>query len=233
MKFTKAIICCIFFSQLLFAQDKVILKSGDEFNAKIIKIGLDMVKYKKWTNLEGPIYSVSKSDIFKITYQNGEHERFKDSNPNQYATNNPSLPNSTSSTVPSNMPSGANQSGDPKNFKAPNNKALVYIVRPGWFGGTIGLKLFVNGKEFGKNTGVRYMYGFFKPGTYTFMSKGSNKSEVRLTVKAGQTYFLYQEALVGLGIKPRNRLTQMNQEVGRINLASCKQSQKQMSPHFN
>lgn len=41
-----------------------------------MEIGTTEVKYKKWSNLEGPLYSISRSEVLSINYQNGEVEKF-------------------------------------------------------------------------------------------------------------------------------------------------------------
>ena len=56
------------------AQDLVVLKNADEIQAKVISISLDSITYKKWSNLEGPTYTIPKSNVFYIKYQNGEKE---------------------------------------------------------------------------------------------------------------------------------------------------------------
>ncbi|MDR1197668.1 MAG: hypothetical protein LBK94_01470 [Prevotellaceae bacterium] len=58
------------------AQDIITLKSAEEIKAKVQEIGTDNVKYKKYDNLNGPTYTLVKSDIFMIKYENGEKEVF-------------------------------------------------------------------------------------------------------------------------------------------------------------
>lgn len=58
------------------AQDIITLKSGDEIKAKVQEIGIDDVKYKKFENLAGPTYTLRKTDIFMIRYENGEKDVF-------------------------------------------------------------------------------------------------------------------------------------------------------------
>jgi uncharacterized protein (TIGR02145 family) len=72
----------IFYTALLLmsfngiAQDIITKKSGEDIEAIVTEIGLEVVKYKKSSNLEGPSYTISKSDIFRIKYKNGEIEMF-------------------------------------------------------------------------------------------------------------------------------------------------------------
>lgn len=63
-------------STTLCAQDIVLFKDGTSEKAKIEEISLTEVKYKKFSNLEGPTYTVAKSSISSIQYQNGDQETF-------------------------------------------------------------------------------------------------------------------------------------------------------------
>lgn len=53
------------------AQDIIIYQDGSEKQAKVLKIGKDEVVFKKYTNLKGPEYTESKSNIFMIRYEGG------------------------------------------------------------------------------------------------------------------------------------------------------------------
>lgn len=55
----------------LFAQDFIIKSTGDEIKAKVLEITINEIKYKKFTDLEGPIISILKSEVFMIKYANG------------------------------------------------------------------------------------------------------------------------------------------------------------------
>jgi hypothetical protein len=55
-------------------QDVIIKKTGEEIKAKVTEI-LDMdIKYKKFDNLGGPVYSIKKSEVVLIIYENGSKE---------------------------------------------------------------------------------------------------------------------------------------------------------------
>ena len=59
------------------AQDLIVKKDGSVIQAKVTKIGSSEVEYKKWSNQNGPQYSIAVADIFAINYQNGEKETFE------------------------------------------------------------------------------------------------------------------------------------------------------------
>lgn len=59
------------------AQDIITQKNGDEIKAKVTEIGANSVKYKRFGNESGPTYTISKSEIFMIKYENGEKDIFE------------------------------------------------------------------------------------------------------------------------------------------------------------
>ncbi len=67
---------------VMFSQDQIFLINGDEIPAKVLEITTDIVKYKKWDNQDGPVYTNLKSEIFMIKYQNGSKDVFTNSQPN-------------------------------------------------------------------------------------------------------------------------------------------------------
>ncbi len=61
----------IVFSISIYAQDIITKKNGDEIKAKVQKIGTTEIEYKKIENLDGPSYTIAKSEVFIIKYENG------------------------------------------------------------------------------------------------------------------------------------------------------------------
>ncbi len=56
------------------AQDTLLDMSANERIVKVLEILPTEIKYKKWDNIDGPIYSVSRSEVFRIKYKNGSSE---------------------------------------------------------------------------------------------------------------------------------------------------------------
>ena len=75
-------IITFFISIALSAQDTIVYHTGEEIPVKIIEIGIKEIKYKKWSNIDGPIYVNSKAEIFAIKFENGSVEVFKEGNKN-------------------------------------------------------------------------------------------------------------------------------------------------------
>jgi hypothetical protein len=56
------------------AQDVIVLQNAEEIQAKVEAITQNQVTYRRWSNLGGPTYTIDKSQIFYIKYQNGEKD---------------------------------------------------------------------------------------------------------------------------------------------------------------
>ncbi len=55
----------------VFAQDQLILKSAEDKNVRVLEIGTNEISYKPLDNLDGPVYKISKSEVFLIIFENG------------------------------------------------------------------------------------------------------------------------------------------------------------------
>jgi len=82
------ILISVFLFTAVNAQDVIFKKNGDEINAKVEEVGVNEVKYKKFDNQDGPLYTLLKSEIFMIKFANGTKEVFNaESNNNIPVTN--------------------------------------------------------------------------------------------------------------------------------------------------
>lgn len=68
----------IFTGSLCKSQDIIVKKNGDEIKAKVEEILATEIKYRKFENLTGPVYSMPKSEIFMIKYENGSKDIFNE-----------------------------------------------------------------------------------------------------------------------------------------------------------
>jgi hypothetical protein len=66
----------IFTTSLCFSQDMITKKSGEDIQVKVIEVTTTEVKYKKFDNLNGPTFTILKSDILMIRYENGTKDIF-------------------------------------------------------------------------------------------------------------------------------------------------------------
>lgn len=69
-------------------QDIIVKKNGDEIKSKVLEVTISEVKFKNVDNPDGPIYTLSKSDIFMIKYENGLKEMMNANETNQSSPSN-------------------------------------------------------------------------------------------------------------------------------------------------
>lgn len=60
----------------VFADDVLVLRNGDIINVVVKEITQTEIKYQKANNLNGPVYTISKTDAISVKYANGETEKF-------------------------------------------------------------------------------------------------------------------------------------------------------------
>ncbi|MEI6574771.1 MAG: hypothetical protein WCO63_01180 [Bacteroidota bacterium] len=72
------IACFLLFITNCFAQDLITKKNGDDISAKVTEITTTEIKYKKADNPNGPVFTILKSDVFMIRYENGSKDIFNE-----------------------------------------------------------------------------------------------------------------------------------------------------------
>ena len=63
----------------MFSQDVLLKRSGDQLEVKITEVGEDYLKYKKKGFENGPDFKIGTSDVFMVTFENGEKMMFEES----------------------------------------------------------------------------------------------------------------------------------------------------------
>lgn len=64
------------FAETALSQDVILKKDNTTLLSKVLEITNTEIKYKKWSNQEGPTYSISRSEVTRINFQNGDVESF-------------------------------------------------------------------------------------------------------------------------------------------------------------
>ncbi|MER2999575.1 hypothetical protein [Pontibacter populi] len=59
-----------------FAQDVITKKNGEGVQAKVLEITPTEIKYKRFENPDGPIYTLAKTDVLLVKYENNTEEVF-------------------------------------------------------------------------------------------------------------------------------------------------------------
>ena len=62
----------------VYAQDVIVKKDGSTILSKVLEVNTADVKYKKFSNLDGPTYTINKSELLSINYENGERDDFSE-----------------------------------------------------------------------------------------------------------------------------------------------------------
>lgn len=64
------------FSTILYAQDIIHTINGEDIKAKVLTVDEENIQYKKFSNPNGPTYTMSLIKILSIDYENGESDVF-------------------------------------------------------------------------------------------------------------------------------------------------------------
>lgn len=72
--FATLFLLCI--AGMAIAQDVIVMKDQSTIMSKVLEITSTEIKYKKWNNQDGPTYSINRSEVVSINYENGEVENF-------------------------------------------------------------------------------------------------------------------------------------------------------------
>ena len=71
-----------------FSQDMITKKTGEDISGKILEVTSSEIKYKKADNLDGPIFTISKSEVLIIRYKNGTKDVFSVTTPDEQKNDN-------------------------------------------------------------------------------------------------------------------------------------------------
>lgn len=148
-----------------FAQDVIVKKDNSTILSKVIEINSSEIKYQKWSNQEGPIYSISITDVSCINYQNGESDKFNDV-PQKAQTPTPSQTQTQTQTQVKTQTTA--QTG--KTTSEPSDKYIGYMKRDGKY-------LTLNGRTLSDNE-VRNLVGEENYQTYLGAQKQIEASDI-------------------------------------------------------
>ena len=58
------------------AQDVITTRSGEDIQAKVEEVSPVIIKYKRYSNPDGPVYTINTAQVLMIRYENGEKDVF-------------------------------------------------------------------------------------------------------------------------------------------------------------
>ena len=180
----KLILSIFLLISILFAnaQDTIVKGDGEKVSAKVTEIGSSYVKYKKFTNLNGPDYEINRDEIKVIVFENGEIESF---NQMDSSSNNHSKKNTTPEIA--------------------SGKAQVYFIRStGFAGSASAFKAFID-EEFVCNlNNKRYSIHEVDSGEHIFTVQFAGKNPkkraepIKINTQAGKTYYVQMVFQTGI-----------------------------------
>ncbi len=65
-------------AKIISAQDVIVFKNGDEVQAKVKEVTPSEIKYIRFDNQNGPVYTIGRQDVFMIKYENGTKDVMAD-----------------------------------------------------------------------------------------------------------------------------------------------------------
>lgn len=71
-----SLLSVVFISTNCLAQDNIYKSDGTTIEAKVLEVGVQIIKYHRYDNVDGPVYSISKREVSKIVYENGTKDIF-------------------------------------------------------------------------------------------------------------------------------------------------------------
>jgi hypothetical protein len=107
--------------------------------------------------------------------------------------------------------------GDPqqdaflKTFVSPEETAGLYVYRNETFGAAVKMNVLVDNKTLGATAAKTYLYTELSPGEHTVTSLAENTETLKIDVKAGGLYYIWQEVKMGV-LYARNKLHLIDDE---------------------
>ena len=68
-------------SNVAYSQDVITKKTSEDIQAKVIEVNTTEIKYKKFDNQTGPTFTILKTDVLMIRYENGSKDIFNETSP--------------------------------------------------------------------------------------------------------------------------------------------------------
>lgn len=83
------LVSTLFLNSLGFSQDIITKISGEDIKAKVLEVEQFDVKYKRFDNLDGPVFTMQKAEILMIRYENGTKDIFNNTPEVKFVTVKP------------------------------------------------------------------------------------------------------------------------------------------------
>lgn len=77
------VLTSIFTISICFSQDIITKKTSEDIQAKVLEVTTTEIKYKKFDNQNGPTFTILKSDVLMVRYENGTKDIFNEEKKNE------------------------------------------------------------------------------------------------------------------------------------------------------
>jgi hypothetical protein len=190
-------------------QDIIVKNDGNEIKAKVEEVSDTEIKYRKSDNLSGPVYTMKKTEIFMVKYENGSKDVFG----NQQAQTTPSAENA-GATVSQGIPATIYFYRPPK-FLGAANEIIVGTVMPDAV--IVDLK---NGRWFKTD------YNYFGQRELVNGIFSINEKHLNVNFEQGKTYYIRCTIMQGMGMQSQIEL--VDEATAKKEMASLKEQEKSL-----
>ena len=185
--YKKFIIAVAVFSLLsvrVSAQDVIVTRDSKKIESQVLEVNEETIRYKKYSNPDGPDYVHPKDDILTILYENGRVEVFK--------TENASVPDPVNDAVndPVNDPEPIAVKSE--EYMLGNDCALLHIYRNRDFKGSMisyDVRLDNEVVHYAKNNS-KTTVKITKEGRSILFARTESKVEIPIDIQFGHEYYI-------------------------------------------
>ncbi len=103
----------------------------------------------------------------------------------------------------------------------PRGKAIIYVYRSQKVGGVAKISLNLDGKYMGRTAPKTYFMWIVKPGTHEIASLAENTARLKVKVKSGRKYYVWQKMKMGMW-GGRTELLLVDADEAQVALEKCK-----------
>lgn len=173
--YKKFFIAVAVFSLLSFrvsAQDVIVTRDSKKIESQVLEVNEETIRYKKYSNPDGPDYVHPKNDIVTIVYENGRIEVFE--------TENASVPDTVKIAVKS------------EEYRLGNDCALLYLYRNRDYKGSMisyDVRLDNVAIYHAKNNS-KTTVKITKEGMSILMAKTEKRIEIPIDIQFGHEYYI-------------------------------------------
>lgn len=101
-----------------------------------------------------------------------------------------------------------------KAFKAPADKAAIYVYRNESMGAAVKMDVAIDSQPVGQTAAKTFLYKEVAPGKHVVESKAENTDKVEVDAKPGMLYFIWQEVKMG-ALYARTKLHLVGEDEGK------------------